>query len=116
MQPLAPLISYADIDKITQGDPRVTKDLLNVFIRQNLENADRLKELHSTLQWSDLRKAAHKLKSSLALVGLIEHRAMAEKLERSAGDDPAETKQLVDQLTAVTLQVVAELMKKLKTL
>jgi HPt (histidine-containing phosphotransfer) domain-containing protein len=116
VQPLTIHISYTDIDRITQGDPAVTKDLLNVFIRQNLENADKIKEYGSSGQWELLRKAAHKLKSSLALVGLNEHRLMAERLEQSAGDDAAETKRIVDELTSTILQVVAELRERVKTL
>jgi HPt (histidine-containing phosphotransfer) domain-containing protein len=116
VQPLTIHISYTDIERITQGDPRVTKDLLNVFIKQNLDNADKIKEYGAAGQWDLLRKVAHKLKSSLALVGLTEHREMAEQLERYAGEDPVATQRMVQELSLAILQVIAELTEKLKTL
>lgn len=110
------IVSFSEIEKITQGDRKAMKDLLQVFIRQNLENINHLKQNFLDADWDALKKTAHKLKSSLALVGLHQHRSMSEELERIAGNDTAATKKMVDELTSATLQAVDEMNARLKTL
>lgn len=109
-------VSFEHINQITLGDPLATKDLLEVFVRQNLRNIEDIKEDLARERWSEMRKVAHKLKSSLALVGMTAHRALAEELEENAGIDPGRTRELVVTLTKATHRALDEIRQKLKTL
>jgi len=108
------LVSFTEIEKITGGNPQVMKELLGIFVKQNGANVQDIEKLFAAQNWNDLKKMAHKLKSSLALVGLPQHRALAEELEHTAGNEIAQTTKLVKELTEATRKVIAEIELKLK--
>jgi HPt (histidine-containing phosphotransfer) domain-containing protein len=109
-------ISFEHIDQITQRDPGATRDLLHVFIRQNLLNIDEIQAQLQKENWSGLQKVAHKIKSSLALVGLTESRALAEELERTAGNDLGRTHELAEAVSAAARAAISEVTLRLKDL
>jgi len=110
------LVSFAEIEKITAGNPQVMKELLGIFVKQNGDNVADIKKLFAEQNWNGLKKTAHKLKSSLALVGLPRHRALAEELEHTAGNEITQTTKLVAELTEATRKVIAEIELKLQAL
>ena len=107
-------ISFEFIDQITLRDPKATRELLRVYVAQNKQNSRDLREAVSAQDWALARKIAHKLKSSLALVGLTEGRSKAELLERTAGDDVQETLHLAETVSSITDGAVHEVARKLK--
>lgn len=92
------------------------KELLTIYIRENSLSIQKLQEQRAAENWNELKRAAHKLKSSLALIGLNDARAQAEELEHYAGDDPAKTKKFIEDLTSTLKQVIVEMEIKLKEL
>ncbi len=108
------LVSFKEIEKITAGNKEVMRGLLELFIRQNTIYVNDIEIYFKMQNWSDLKKVSHKLKSSLALIGMLGHRALAEKLEHIAGYEISETQKLVDELVQVTRLALVEIESKLK--
>ena len=113
---MALTISFTQIEKITAGDPQVMKQLLEIFVRENTLALAKIEECLAGGNWSELKKTAHKLKSSLALIGLSDARALAEELEQDAGTDLQQTKKIVLEIKTICLTVVEEINKKIKAL
>ncbi len=91
------------------------RDLITAFISENSRTRQKLDEEYGKKNWHELQRTAHKLKSSLALVGLEEQRAKAEELESMAGTDLSKTKELVDELSETLRQAIHEMEEKLRT-
>jgi len=105
--------AFKDIEKLTASDPRVMKELLTVFIRENHIHIKKIEAARQSENWKELKKIAHKVKSSFALVGMMEHRALAEKLEEVAGDEPATTKKLTLKLLKACKEAISLVEKRL---
>lgn len=106
-------VSFDHINQITLGDPAATKGLLEVFVRQNLMNITQMQEHVVRQNWAELKKVSHKLKSSLALVGMQANRALAEELENTAGTDINRTHTLVNALISATTDALSEIQREL---
>lgn len=109
-------VSFDYIKDLTLGDPVLTRDLLRVFITQNEQNIGMIRQRLDAQDWRELQRVAHKIKSSLALVGMTAHRALAEELEKTAGQDTARTCELAEQIIGATHAAIEEIRRKLQTL
>lgn len=106
-------ISFEYIDQITLRDPQATSDLLKVYVAQNSTNMRELQEALVLQNWPLLRKIAHKLKSSLALLGLSHSRSIAEQLERTGGEDLHQTHDLVAEVCRALTNAIEVVEKRL---
>lgn len=109
-------VSFDYINELTLGDRVLTRDLLTVFITQNEQNIAVIRQSLDTHDWRELQKVAHKIKSSLALVGMTANRVLAEELERTAGEDAVRTRKLAAQIISATTSAIDEIRRKLKKL
>lgn len=109
-------VSFDYINDLTLGDPVLTRDLLTVFVTQNEQNVQVIRQRLEAQDWSGLQRVAHKIKSSLALVGMTANRALAEELEKTAGQDAEQTRHLAEQIISGTHSAIEEIKRKLKKL
>ncbi|HXB39895.1 MAG TPA: Hpt domain-containing protein [Bacteroidia bacterium] len=111
---MASVVSFTEIEKITSGDAPAMKQLLQVFIKETTLNTQKMQEYLNAENWEELKKTTHKLKSSLALVGLADYRTLAEDIEKTAGADIESTQKKTAQLTEACQSVIYQTEKKLK--
>ncbi len=109
-------ISFTEIEKITAGNAQALKELLKIFVNENTKNVKKLEEYLATENWDELKKTAHKIKSSLALVGMMDYHALAEDLEKTAGTNVADTKKKIAQVTEACQNAINQTEIKLKQL
>jgi len=113
---LKKLTSLHEIEKITNGDKQTMKELLEIFMKEASVQIQGLHDCHQNTNWNELKKTAHKVKSSLLLIGMGIYKPIAEDLENSAGADPEKTKKQVTELTDVYSKAIDELKIKIKEL
>ena len=106
--------AFKELDKLTGGDAGVMKELLTIFIRENLLRINTIKACQDSKNWKELKRTAHKIKSSFALIGMMQHRALAEELEQVAGDDRVCTDKLIVKLLKACQEAIDHVQKKLK--
>jgi CheY-like chemotaxis protein len=97
---LSPAIDLAYLDTLTRDNPALRRELLLTMERETPEELARLEQAAAASRWDDVRGYAHRLKSTLHLIGSAELHARVEALERDARDQ-RETAQLparIDQL------------------
>lgn len=111
---MANITSLHEIEKLTQGDKKILQEFLEIFIREGSLQAEKLQGYLDTHDHVDLRNTAHKLKSSLMIIGLDFYRPLAEDIEMNAGKDPTKTKQQVLELMIVYKRALSELRIRLE--
>lgn len=77
-------LSY--LKKMTDGNPDLIKELVDIFISQADEYTQEMKELHTRSDWQALSRLAHKAKSSVAIMGMTELAEMLKDFEILARD------------------------------
>jgi HPt (histidine-containing phosphotransfer) domain-containing protein len=110
------LISLRQIENITNSDPAAMKELLAIFTKEAARQIQRMENSFGTKNWDELKSVSHKMKSSLALIGLDAHRRLAETVELTAGNDPKKTKNQVNELLEAYRQALTELQATAKDL
>jgi HPt (histidine-containing phosphotransfer) domain-containing protein len=111
---MASIVSFTEIEKITVGDQQLMKQLLAVFVNENTQNIRKMREYLDSENWEELKKVAHKLKSSFALVGQPDYSVLAEEVEKTAGADALDTKNKIARLTEACQNAIHQTEKKLK--
>jgi len=71
---------------MTDGNPDLMKELIDIFISQADEYTREMQELHSQGDWEALGRLAHKAKSSVAIMGMHELSEMLKDFEILAKD------------------------------
>lgn len=105
-----------ELEKITDGNAAALVELLEIFIT---ESTRQIKELENFLADGDLKpvnNTAHKIKSSLTLLGLDAYRPLAEKIERATEASMPGIKEEVITLISICKKLHEELKIKLKEL
>jgi HPt (histidine-containing phosphotransfer) domain-containing protein len=77
-------LSY--LKNMTDGNPDLMQELINIFISQADEYTREMQELHAQGDWQALSRLAHKAKSSVAIMGMTELSEMLKDLELFARD------------------------------
>jgi HPt (histidine-containing phosphotransfer) domain-containing protein len=92
------------------------RDLMALFVKENAANVQRLQTLLEAQNWPELKKAAHKIKSSFALVGMEEHRVLAEKVEKDGGQDISLTQKNTKEIIEAMREAMGVMESKLRSL
>lgn len=108
------ITSLHELEKITGGDTPALKELLSVFINEGSVQIQKMQNYLSDGNLPELSNTAHKIKSSLLLVGMDVYKPLAEKIERSteAKTNTADVLKLIKIYT----KALEELKTELKTL
>ncbi len=110
------IISLHHLEKITDGNEAILKELLTVFIKEGSIQIQKLQTYLSDGNLQELKNVAHKIKSSLKLIGLDAYRNLAEEIEKEAEKDLQKTKQQALELVTVYTHALTELKNKLEEL
>jgi HPt (histidine-containing phosphotransfer) domain-containing protein len=113
---LKKITSLGEIERITGGNPVIIKELLAIFIKEASLQMQKMQEYLADSNFTELKNVAHKMKSSLTLIGMDKYRLIAEELENEAGDDPKTTKKQIIELVIVYTRAITELKIKLQEL
>ncbi len=81
-----PPIDLAYLDALTRDNPALRRELLLTMERETPEELARLELAASAGRWDDVRGYAHRLKSTLQLIGSADLHARVEAVERDAHD------------------------------
>jgi HPt (histidine-containing phosphotransfer) domain-containing protein len=71
---------------MTDGNPDLIRELVDIFISQADEYTKEMQEFYSKSDWQSLSRLAHKAKSSVAIMGMSELSDMLKDFELSARD------------------------------
>lgn len=72
------------LDSISGDDPQMIQELVNMFRQQVSEVYEEMKTLHSQKDFLHLGMLAHKVKSSVAIMGMNELATVLKTFEQSA--------------------------------
>jgi HPt (histidine-containing phosphotransfer) domain-containing protein len=108
------ITSLHEIEKITATNAVAKKELLTVFIEEASLQIIKLKDFLNDGNLPELINTAHKIKSSLLLIGMDAYKPLAERIEQSDA-----TKKITDdvlELIKIYTRAVEELKTELKAL
>ncbi|MGZ3862596.1 MAG: Hpt domain-containing protein [Bacteroidia bacterium] len=108
--------TFKHLEKITDGNNAALKELLEIFIKEGSAQIQQLELFLSNGELSVVKHTAHKIKSSLTLLGLDKFRPLAEKIEKAAHENTGSFKEDVSTLISVYREAQEELKIKLKEL
>lgn len=74
------------LDKFTGGDQDLTKQLIEIFLKQAPEALHKIEDAISTKNWKEVHAVAHKIKSSVAVFELGEMKKIITNIEEYARD------------------------------
>ncbi len=78
--------SLASLDKYTGGDPDLTYQLIEIFLKQVPEAIEKLETSIPGGDWKDVHAVAHKLKSSVAIFDFNDLKKLLINMEENARD------------------------------
>jgi len=84
-----PSINLTYLRDMASGDTGFMEEIMEMFILQTPENMDKLQEFTQNKQWLEVKSLAHKMKSSVILVGIKELEELFIDLQKEAvGPNP----------------------------
>lgn len=98
--------------QMASGDNVFMKEIINMFIHQTPANINLLYNYAVTQQWKEVKAVAHKMKSSIVLVGIQELEDIFSKLQHFAVS--SEHTSLVEQLVLRAKTLCADAIEELK--
>ncbi len=102
-------LAYLHENYVQVGFGDVLRDVLQTFDKQARQNLQTIQTAYSTSDLNAVSEVAHTLKGSAGSVGALRLAAVAEALEKSAGNgDMAAATHLTSELTALTEGTLAE--------
>jgi HPt (histidine-containing phosphotransfer) domain-containing protein len=110
------ITSLREMEKLTAGNVITLQELLTVFIKEGSSQVQKLHGFLTDENLQEIKNTAHKIKSSLSLIGMETYRPIAEEIEQGGEKDLKKTKQQVLELTIVYKQALEELKIKLEEL
>lgn len=106
-------LSY--LEEISANNREFIRDMVKLFIRQTPAFIEGLKTACQAAQWADIRYLAHKMKSTIATVGIAELEPIMNQVETFAAQESnlAEVTQLAGYVEDICTRAYDELHQKL---
>jgi len=111
-------INLTYLREMASGDTGFMEEIMDMFIQQTPENLTKLQEYTTNRQWAEVKSLAHKMKSSVILVGIQELEEIFIHLQKEAvGAHPEEVvPHLVKRAQNLCDIAITELQAELKVL
>jgi PAS domain S-box-containing protein len=111
-------VNLSYLEEISANNTEFIRDMIRLFIRQTPQFLQMLHHACHTANWEDIKYIAHKMKSTLATIGIIELESVMMQIESFATQENylEEIIRLATYVTDVCTQVFDELNHKLTTL
>jgi len=102
------------LKNITNDDQQLIREMIDIFARQVKEYTREIKEIYQDARWKDLSKLAHKVKASLAIMGMSELSNRMKELEILAGEGREQERyhEFIDQFIRESNKAVKELINR----
>lgn len=99
------------LESVAGGDPGIISDLVEMFREQSSETYTQMLDLLSLGDYNNLGMLAHKVKSSVAIMGMNDLAVMLKNFELQAreGREKEMYKSYIERFRADTLGALAEL-------
>lgn len=99
------------LDSVSDGDPGIVKELVDMFKDQVIEFNKEMRALFNKKDFPSLGALAHKAKSSVAIMGMNDLAAMLKTFEMQAkeGKDPDRYEYYINRFSDETEKAVEEL-------
>ena len=99
------------LKNMTDDDPKLIREMIEIFTRQVDEYSFEFQSLYNKKKWTDLSRLAHKVKSSLAIMGMNDLSDKMKELEVLA-----EKEKDINRYQAIIQQFIIESKKAVKEL
>jgi PAS domain S-box-containing protein len=111
-------INLAYLQELAEGDMDFVADILSMFMEQTPENIRNLQQLAAAHSWQQVKALAHKMKSSVVMIGNKQLEEIFTNLQLEALSDQAAVKipPLIDQATEICAGAIAAIKAELQTL
>jgi|GEM_PF-3679441 len=111
-------INLQYLEEISTDNTDFIIDMIRLFLRQMPQFVDKLKRACNYARWADIRYITHKMKSSLATIGIFELESVMRQLETCAAQENnlTEAEQLSNHIGRICEEVYKELHEKLAQL
>ena len=104
------------LDSVSGGDPDLTGEIVSIFKEQVVEAYKEMKELLSAMDYHGLGLLAHKIKSSVSIMGMNDLASMLKtfELETRDGKNSEQYNSYIERFRSETGNAVKELDDHLK--
>jgi CheY-like chemotaxis protein len=111
-------INLAYLQELGEGDIDFMTDILSMFLEQTPENIKNLQQMAAAQKWQQVKALAHKMKSSVVMIGNKQLEEIFTHLEVEALSDLAAVKipPLIDQATELCAGAIAAIKAELQNL
>ena len=104
------LVDFSHLNELSGGDGSFIKEMVQVFLEEAPLDLAKLRKHYDSNELNNTRKIAHKMKSSLGLLGIRRGFDLAETIHRSTDTSATdELSTLVDRFELVCNDAIAEL-------
>ena len=104
------------LTKMSSGDVDFMKELLTDYLEKEPHNFQLLTDAYQTMNFIDMKYYAHKLRSSVQMVGAKALLGKLERIEHLAALQDASLAIEFDDIAAINAQVILELKQELDIL
>ncbi|WP_066510429.1 response regulator [Rufibacter sp. DG15C] len=111
-------INLSYLEQFADGNTQFMLEIIEIFISQTPGQLEEMQEAASKSDWTEVRALAHKMKSSLALIGVEEIQELNSQIEHSALHrvHTNELESLIAELAHLTHNVIQQLQVEVQRL
>ena len=115
---MAHIIDLTYLERVCEGDTEFMQEMISAFVETIPETLVEMKNANAAADWPGLARIVHKMKPSLAFMGIEELKGNVLELEAlaKAGTDIKGIGNLVERVNATANQAIAELKEAQKSL
>ncbi|HEX2920880.1 MAG TPA: Hpt domain-containing protein [Bacteroidales bacterium] len=105
------IINSEYLDSVSGGDPLIIKDLVDIFRDQVAETIETMRDLNNKGDFPQLALLAHKIKSSVSIMGMNDLAIMLKTFELKAreSEDPGSYNSYIQRLESDCASAIIEL-------
>ena len=104
------------LEDVSASDKKFIKEMIRLFMKQTPGFIDILQRATQTADWTNIRYMAHKMKATIAMMGIAELQPVIIQLEKYASKEShlAEVATLVKKISTICDEVYEELEQRLE--
>jgi PAS domain S-box-containing protein len=104
------------LEDVAANDKQFMKEMIKLFMKQTPDFINVLQRSAQIADWANIRYMAHKMKATIAMMGIAELQPIIMELEKYASQENhlGEVAQLIDKITVICREVYTELKEKLE--
>lgn len=104
-----PIVDLSTLEQISMGDEEMMRDIVETFLSETPSQIDAMSKAADCSDFKALKMNAHKVKSSVALMGCAPVVEVLRLLEYGDDADTEATTKNIRQLQQYSVQIISEL-------